>query len=108
MQEFQNQTEKRVLVSVQAMCDEYAYCIPNPKHTPKYTKAKVPCTQDKHTQLSSFAKLCCYPKKALLLLAYQSMLTHTTNWLPVSLRTRYVRSDSQELSAARPNKAAES
>ncbi len=29
--------------------DEYAYGIPNPKHMPKYTKAKVTCTQDKHT-----------------------------------------------------------
>ena len=29
--------------------DKYAYRIPNPKHTPKYTKAKVPHTQDKHT-----------------------------------------------------------
>ncbi len=30
------------------MHDEYANRIPNPKHTPKYTKAKVPRTQDKH------------------------------------------------------------
>ena len=29
--------------------DEYLYRIPNPKHMPKYTKAKVPQTQDKHT-----------------------------------------------------------
>ena len=49
-------------------CDEYAYRIPNPKHTPKYTRAKVPHTQDKHAQLSSFADLCCwlcYPIKSL-------------------------------------------
>ena len=39
--------------------DEYAYYIPNPEHMPKYTKAKVPHTQDKHTQLSSFTELCC-------------------------------------------------
>ena len=27
--------------------DEYTNCIPNPKHTPKYAKAKVPHTWDK-------------------------------------------------------------
>ena len=36
--------------TVIAACDEYAYRIPNPKHMPKYTLAKVPHTQDKtHT-----------------------------------------------------------
>ncbi len=39
--------------------DEYANCIPNPKHMPKYTKAKVLHTKDKHTQLSCFADLRC-------------------------------------------------
>ena len=29
--------------------DEYANRIPNPKHTPKYTKAKVLHTEDKHS-----------------------------------------------------------
>ena len=64
-----------------ALSDEYANGIPNPKHMPKYTKAKVPHTQDKHT---SAEQLC----RALLLLlppykkpcccsASQSMLTHT-------------------------------
>ncbi len=33
--------------------DQFAYRIPNPKHTHKYTKVKVPHTQDKHTQLSN-------------------------------------------------------
>ncbi len=48
----------------QSSCyDCVSYCIPNPKHMPKYTKAKVPCTQDKHTQLSSFTELLCHPKK---------------------------------------------
>ncbi len=28
--------------------DEYAYCIPHPIRKPKYTKVKVPNTQDKH------------------------------------------------------------
>ncbi len=42
--------------------DQYAYCIPNPK--PKYTKAKVTPTQDKHTQLSSLAELGCHPIKS--------------------------------------------
>ncbi len=28
--------------------DEYVYRIPNPNHTHKYTKVKVPSTQDKH------------------------------------------------------------
>ncbi len=32
---------------------------------PKYTKAKVLCTQGKHTQLSSFPELCCCPIKSL-------------------------------------------
>ncbi len=31
------------------LSDEYTNCIPNPKHMPKYTKAKVPHTQDKHS-----------------------------------------------------------
>ncbi len=39
-----------------------AYQFPN---TLKYTKVKVPHTQDKHTQLSSFAQLFCYPIKSL-------------------------------------------
>ncbi len=43
----------------------YAYHIPNPKHMPNYTKAKVLCTQDKHAQLSSLAELSCYPIKSL-------------------------------------------
>ncbi len=47
------------------LTDKYAYRIPKPKHTPKYTKAKVLCTQDKHTQLSSFAELHCCPIKSL-------------------------------------------
>ncbi len=48
------------------VCDEYIYCIPNPKnHTHKYTKVKVPPTQDKHTQLSGRAELPCYPIKSL-------------------------------------------
>ena len=45
--------------------DEYVYRIPNPKHTPKYTKAKVPPFQDKHIQLSSFVELCCHLIKSL-------------------------------------------
>ena len=45
--------------------DEYVYCIPNPECMPKYTKAKVLHTQDKHTQLSSFTELCCHPIKSL-------------------------------------------
>ncbi len=42
----------------------YVYRI-YPKHTHKYTKIKVLHTQDKHTQLSSFAELQCYPIKSL-------------------------------------------
>ena len=34
-------------ICVLASSDEYANRIPNPEHTPKYTKVKVPCTQDK-------------------------------------------------------------
>ena len=57
--------------------DEYEYRMPDPKQrisTPKYTKAKVQCTQDKHTQLRRALLL---PKKALLMLACLCMLTHT-------------------------------
>ena len=42
--------------------DEYAYCIPNPNAClSTQMHPKVPRTQDKHAQLSSFAELCCYP-----------------------------------------------
>ncbi len=68
--------------------DEYVYHIPNPKHIPKYTKAKAPCTQDKHIQLSSFAELCCYCIKALLRLTCHVNIL-TTDWLPAPLRTRH-------------------
>ncbi len=47
------------------LSDQYVYHIPNPKHTPKYTKAKVLYAQDKTAQLSSFSELCCYPVKSL-------------------------------------------
>ena len=77
-----NNTERKENVCLHflslASCDEYANRIPNPKHTPKCTEAKVPHTQDKHTQLSSFAELHChchYPIKSLS--ASQSMLPHT-------------------------------
>ena len=41
--------------------DEYANRIPNPKHTPKYTKAEVLRTQDKHPSAEQL-------RRALLLL----------------------------------------
>ena len=47
------------------MSEEYVYRTPTPKHTQKYTKVKVLHTQDKHTQLSSFAWLHCKPIKSL-------------------------------------------
>ena len=56
--------------------DEYAYGIPNPEHMPKYTKAKVPPTQDKHTQLSSFVDLCCYYCHNIKSLATASLLEY--------------------------------
>ena len=51
--------------------DQYANRIPNPKHTPKYTKAKVLHTQDKHVSAEQlcratlplplpYKKPCCY------------------------------------------------
>ncbi len=43
------------LQSVRIIFDQYVYGTPIPKHTHKYTKVKVLGTQDKHTQLSSFA-----------------------------------------------------
>ncbi len=68
--------------------DEYAYGIPNPKHTPKCTKAEVPHTQDKYTQLSSFIELCCclcHPIKSLAAPSLpENVDTH-------SLRTGYLR-----------------
>ena len=66
------------------MTSTYTAYIPHPKHTLKYTKVKVLHTQDKHTQLSSFALLHCYPMyklKVLLMLTHQSTLTHTHCWL---------------------------
>ncbi len=60
---------------------------------PKYTKAKVPCTQDKHTQLSSFAGLCCRcpcPVKSLAvrLLEYIATFSQLTGYLrPCELDT---------------------
>ncbi len=42
--------------------DEYA----NPKHMPKYTKAKALHTQDKHLSAEQLcAELCCHPIKSL-------------------------------------------
>ncbi len=43
----------------------------------KYTKAKVPHTQDKHTQLSSLAELSYYPIKSLAESSPPPMLTYT-------------------------------
>ncbi len=54
-----NQQENSFELSRDHHNDEYAYRISNPKHMPKYTKAKVPYTQDIHTQLSSFTWLHC-------------------------------------------------
>ena len=62
---------------------EYVYRAPNPKHTPKYIKAKVPHTQDKHTAeqlyralLLPYKKPCyCYPTRVC-------WHTLTTDWLP--------------------------
>ena len=51
------------IVLLFASGDEYVFRIPNPKHTPKYTWAKVPHTED--AQLSSWAELCCCPIKSL-------------------------------------------
>ncbi len=36
--------------------DQYTNHIPNPKHTPKYTKAKVPLTQDKQTSAEQLSR----------------------------------------------------
>ncbi len=38
-----------IWLSLEVPTDEHANHIPNPKHTSKYTKAKVLRTQDKHT-----------------------------------------------------------
>ena len=45
--------------------DEYANHIPNPKRIPKYTKVKVPNTQNKH--LISWAALQSYAATATAL-----------------------------------------
>ena len=61
--------------------DEYTNHIPNPKHTPKYTKAKVPCTQDKYMSAEQLHRAPLVPlppyKKAHCHKASQSMLMHT-------------------------------
>ena len=62
---FQNAVLKWFFPKISIQNDEYVYRIPNPKDMPKYTKAKVWHTQDKHTQLNSFIELCCYPIKSL-------------------------------------------
>ena len=64
--------------------DEYEYHIPNAKHMPKYTKAKVLPTQDKHTQLSSFTELRCHLIKSLAAASLLYVDTH-------SLLTGYLR-----------------
>ncbi len=63
-----------VHIYVKLANDEYACRTPIPKHALKYTKVKVLHTQDKHTQLSSFAWLCCSPIyiNAFLILYYLS------------------------------------
>ena len=76
------------------LSDEYANRIPNPKHMPKYTKAKVSRIQDKHTsakQLCGATLLLPLPyKKPCCHWASQSMFPSlTTDWLPVPLRTRH-------------------
>ncbi len=55
--------------------------IPNPKHTPKYTKAKVPRTQDKHTSAEQLR--CHYPLKSLAAASLLRVCCHTltTDWL---------------------------
>ncbi len=60
--------------------DEYANSTPNPKHMPKYTNIKVPCTQDKHPQLSSFSQLSCYPLKSLADATRQSIYIGTPHY----------------------------
>ncbi len=79
--------------------DEYTNPIPHPIHIPKYTKVKVPSTQDKQhiswaaEQLSSWAELCCYCHCLIKtlgtasLLEYVATYSHQTDYLP--LRTRH-------------------
>ena len=67
--------------------NEYAYRIPNPEHTPKYTKVKVLCTQDKHcvswAASQSYICCCCHIKglAAVNLPEYVATYLHPTGYL---------------------------
>ena len=64
--------------------------IPNLKHMPKYTKAKVLRTQDK-CQLSSFAELCCYCYYSIKSLAATSLPEYVaTHSLPTGYTVLYL------------------
>ena len=73
---------------VQVHCDEYVYRTPIPKHAHKYTNVKVLRTQDKHTQLSNFAQLCCNAiyTNALLTLTYWSDDTNPQEYIDTHSR----------------------
>ncbi len=45
-----------VLIVIVIVIVEYTNRIPNPKHMPRYTKAKVLHTQDKHTSAEQLCK----------------------------------------------------
>ncbi len=70
-------TQGYVKKHAQLGADEYANHIPNPKHIPKYTQAKVPHTQDKHTARSSFSELSCCP---IISLADANPLEYVTTY----------------------------
>ena len=61
---------------------------PIPKHMHKYTKAKVPHTQGKHTQLGSFTELYCDLIKSLADASLpECWHALTAHWLLASLKT---------------------
>ncbi len=57
--------------------DEYTYRIPNPKHTPKYTKAKVLQTQDKQRISWAALQSSTNPIKSIATASLPSMLPDT-------------------------------
>ncbi len=64
--------------------DEYAYCIPNPKHVPKYTKVKVWVPKINNTSAEQLVELYFYPIKSLvdpILLEYVDMYSLPTGYL---------------------------
>ncbi len=90
--------------------DEYANHIPNPKHMPKYAKAKVPRTQDKHTSAEQlcramlplplpYKKPCCPIRSLAATCLSEYVATHsqpTGSLCPCKLDKNYIQHEAGE------------